>query len=159
MASTPARCSTTSATATSRTQCYISSCAPTASMGSGRIDLPRPLHEACASHAACASDAHAKYSALPRPFALSTSTQASPPRPRQIGDRPASIGWNASHQGGVSGGPPGGGRARFENSSKPHPRKFGLKRFPAVRGPGGEVGWPIFGLPPSEKLSARAAAT
>jgi hypothetical protein len=33
----------------------------------------------------------------------------------------------------VSGGPPGGGRAKFENSSRPHPRKFGLKRFLAVR--------------------------
>src|SRR5262245_27561955 len=34
---------------------------------------------------------------------------------------------------GVSGGPPGGGRARFENSSWPHPRRFGQKRFLAVR--------------------------
>src|SRR5215475_9544005 len=29
--------------------------------------------------------------------------------------------------------PLGGGRAKFENSSRPHPRKFGLKRFLAVR--------------------------
>src|SRR5262245_64857968 len=29
--------------------------------------------------------------------------------------------------------PPGGGRAKIENSSRPHPRKFGLKRFLAVR--------------------------
>ena len=35
--------------ATSCTRCDIPSCAPTASMGSGRIDLPRTLHEACAS--------------------------------------------------------------------------------------------------------------
>src|SRR5262249_51747756 len=41
MASTPARCSTTSATATSHTRCDIPSCAPTASMGSGRTDERR----------------------------------------------------------------------------------------------------------------------
>src|SRR6516225_8413640 len=41
--STRARCSTTSATATSTTRCDIPSFAPTASMGSGRIDLPRTL--------------------------------------------------------------------------------------------------------------------
>src|SRR6516162_3979659 len=29
--------------------------------------------------------------------------------------------------------PPGGGRAKIENSSRRHPRKFGLKRFLAVR--------------------------
>src|SRR5215475_7161864 len=28
---------------------------------------------------------------------------------------------------------PGGGRAKIENSSRRHPRKFGLKRFLAVR--------------------------
>src|SRR5262245_10202359 len=27
----------------------------------------------------------------------------------------------------------GGGRAKIENSSRPHPRKFGVKRFLAVR--------------------------
>src|SRR5262249_40099410 len=29
--------------------------------------------------------------------------------------------------------PPGGGRAKIENSSRRHPRKFGQKRFLAVR--------------------------
>src|SRR5262249_56879328 len=38
MESTPARCSTTWATATSCTRCDIPSCAPTASMGSGRTE-------------------------------------------------------------------------------------------------------------------------
>src|SRR5262249_2943801 len=38
--------------------------------------------------------------------------------------------------------PRGGGRAKIENSSRRHPRKFGLKRFP-VTGPGEEVGWPV----------------
>src|SRR5262249_36951743 len=33
----------------------------------------------------------------------------------------------------------GGGRARFENSSRPHPQKFGQKRFLAVRGVAGAV--------------------
>src|SRR5262245_32321528 len=44
----------------------------------------------------------------------------------------ASIGWNASRPG-VSERPLGGGRAKIENSSRRHPRKFGLKRFLAVR--------------------------
>ena len=44
----------------------------------------------------------------------------------------ASIGWNASRPG-VSERPPGGGRAKIENSSRRHPRKFGQKRFLAVR--------------------------
>ena len=43
MASTPARCSTTSAIATSRTRCDIPSCAPTASTDFGRIERPRKL--------------------------------------------------------------------------------------------------------------------
>jgi hypothetical protein len=71
------------------------------------------------------------------------TTQASPARPRQISGpaRPgqikwsgpaASIRWNASPPG-VSGRPLGGGRAKIENSSRPHPRKFGQKRFLAVR--------------------------
>jgi len=33
----------------------------------------------------------------------------------------------------VSERPLGGGRAKIENSSRPHPRKFGQKRFLAVR--------------------------
>src|SRR5262249_40812952 len=71
------------------------------------------------------------------------TTQASPARPRQISGpaRPgqikwsgpaASIGWNASRPG-VSQRPLGGGRAKIENSSRRHPRKFGQKRFLAVR--------------------------
>src|SRR5262249_17686511 len=51
--------------------------------------------------------------------------------------------------------PRGGGRAKIENSSRRHPQKFGLKRFPAVRGPGGEMGWPVFGLPPWKKYRRR----
>src|SRR5215467_6341886 len=34
---------------------------------------------------------------------------------------------------GVTGGPPRGGRAKIENSSRRYPRKFGLKQFLAVR--------------------------
>src|SRR5262245_42295818 len=44
----------------------------------------------------------------------------------------ASIGWNASPAG-VSERPLGGGRAKIENSSRRHPRKFGQKRFLAAR--------------------------
>ena len=48
-------------------------------------------------------------------------------------DRPAaSIVWNASRPG-VSERPLGGGRAKIENSSRRHPRKFGQKRFLAGR--------------------------
>ena len=36
-------------------------------------------------------------------------------------------------QGGRVRAPPGGGRAKIENSSRRHPRKFGQKRFLAVR--------------------------
>src|SRR5262249_19088016 len=39
--------------------------------------------------------------------------------------------WNASRPG-VSERPLGGGRAKIENSSRRHPRKFGQKRFLAV---------------------------
>src|SRR5262249_59609899 len=54
---------------------------------------------------------------------------------------------------------PGGGRAKIENSSRPHPRKFGLKRFLAVEeAPGGEVGKPVFGLPPWKKYRRRDRA-
>src|SRR5215831_15495055 len=53
--------------------------------------------------------------------------------------------------------PPGGGRAKIENSSRRHPRKFGLKRFLAVRRSWRGNGWPVFGLPPLKKnLSAVA---
>src|SRR5262245_13747056 len=45
----------------------------------------------------------------------------------------ASIGWNASRPG-VSERPLGGGRAKIENSSRRHPRKFAVKRFLVVRG-------------------------
>src|SRR5262249_51698941 len=38
----------------------------------------------------------------------------------------------ASRHGGRVRSPPGGGRAKIENSSRRHPRKFGLKRFLAV---------------------------
>src|SRR5262249_14448436 len=84
-------------------------------------------------------------SALP---ALSTtpSTQASPPGHRHIGL------WQGRLVGSARHGPsPGwGGRARFEHSSKRHPRKCGLKRFLAVRGK-----WvAYFGLPPWKKFSA-----
>src|SRR5262249_47999982 len=71
------------------------------------------------------------------------TTQASPARPRQISGpaRPgqikwsgpaASIGGNASRPG-VSERPLGGGRAQIENSSRRHPRKFGVKRFLVLR--------------------------
>ena len=50
----------------------------------------------------------------------------------------ASIGWNASRAG-VSERPPGGGRAKIENSSRPHPRKLGVKRFLVVREVAGAV--------------------
>ena len=42
----------------------------------------------------------------------------------------------------------------FKFSSKPHPRKFGVKRFLVVREVAGAVSgeWPVFGLPPLEKI-------
>jgi len=46
-------------------------------------------------------------------------------------------------------GPPVGGLFGFKFSSRPNPRKLGLKRFLVLREvTGAEVGWPIFGLPP-----------
>src|SRR6266511_2518918 len=49
-------------------------------------------------------------------------------------------------------GPPVGGLFGFKFSSRRHPRKFVVKRFLEVREvAGAEVGWLIFGLPPSEK--------
>jgi hypothetical protein len=49
-----------------------------------------------------------------------------------------------------------GGLFGFKFSSRAHPRKFGVKRFLVVREvAGAEVGWPIFGLPPSEKIDRR----
>src|SRR5262245_8375256 len=48
--------------------------------------------------------------------------------------------------------PPGGGRAKIENSSRRHPRKFSLKRFLAVkRSWRRKWGSPVFGLPPWKK--------
>src|SRR5262245_36528318 len=42
--------------------------------------------------------------------------------------------------------PPGGGRAKIENSSSRHPWKFGVKRFLVVREvAGAKVGWPVLG--------------
>ena len=43
------------------------------------------------------------------------------------------IGMPLNRQGGRVRAPPGGGRAKIENSSRRHPRKFGQKRFLAVR--------------------------
>ena len=52
-------------------------------------------------------------------------------------------------------GPPVGGLFGFKFSSRPHPWKFGVKRFLVVREvAGAEVGWPVFGLPPWKKFSA-----
>ena len=52
-------------------------------------------------------------------------------------------------------GPPGGGLFGFKFSSRPHPRKFAVKRFLAVREVAGAVsGVACFGLPPWKKLSA-----
>src|SRR5262245_28387848 len=42
-------------------------------------------------------------------------------------------------------GPPGGGLFGFKFSSRRHPRKFGLKRFLAVRRSGAKMGWPVLG--------------
>ena len=51
--------------------------------------------------------------------------------------------------------PPVGGLFSFKFSSRPHPWKFGVKRFLVVREvAGAEVGWPVFGLPPWKKFSA-----
>src|SRR5215472_17870463 len=43
------------------------------------------------------------------------------------------MGMPLNRQGGRVRAPLGGGRAKIENSSRPHPRKFGQKRFLAVR--------------------------
>src|SRR6516164_11252870 len=49
--------------------------------------------------------------------------------------------------------PRGGGLFDFKFSSRPRPRKFGVKRFLVVREvAGAEVGWPVLGLPPLEKI-------
>src|SRR5262245_65849391 len=71
---------------------------------------------------------------LPPSFTPAATTWRTPPsRPRASargqGGREAAA---PAARVGV-GGPPGGGRAKIENSSRPHPRKFGLKRFLAVR--------------------------
>src|SRR5215813_11262637 len=51
------------------------------------------------------------------------------------------------------GPPPVGGLFGFKSSSRRHPRKFGVNRFLVVREvAGGEMGWPVFGLPPLEKI-------
>src|SRR6516162_4711441 len=50
--------------------------------------------------------------------------------------------------------PWGGGRAKIENSSRRHPRKFGQKRFLAVRRSWRGNGVACFGLPPWKKFSA-----
>ena len=53
------------------------------------------------------------------------------------------------------GSPPVGGLFVFKFSSRPHPRKFGVKRFLVVREVAGAVsGVACFGLPPWKKLSA-----
>src|SRR5215475_11275456 len=43
------------------------------------------------------------------------------------------MGMPLNRQGGRVRVPPGGGRSEIENSSRRHPRKFGQKRFLAVR--------------------------
>src|SRR6516225_6755396 len=48
--------------------------------------------------------------------------------------------------------PWGGGRAKIENSSRRHPRKFGLKRFLPVRRSWRGNGVACFGLPPWKKI-------
>src|SRR5262249_52326290 len=56
----------------------------------------------------------------------------------------------------VGGGGPAGGRAKIENSSRPHPRKFGLKRFLLMRrGASGKGGGPVLGLPPRKNFRRR----
>src|SRR6516225_1848039 len=52
------------------------------------------------------------------------------PRTRRC---PARMGMPLNRQGGRVRAPLGGGRAKIENSSRRHPRKFGQKRFLAVR--------------------------
>src|SRR5262249_39560902 len=63
----------------------------------------------------------------------------------------ASIGWNASRPG-VSERPLGGGRAKIQNSSRRHPRKFGQKRFLAVRRSGRGNGVACFWATSLEKI-------
>src|SRR6516162_1122237 len=85
-------------------------------------------------------------------------TQASPRR--QIGGPARGVaqprmGMPLNRQGGRVRAPLGGGRAKIENSSRRHPRKFGQKRFLVVREVAGEVsGVACFGLPPWKKFSA-----
>ena len=50
--------------------------------------------------------------------------------------------------------PPGRGTFWFRFSFRPHPRKFGQKRFLAVRRSWRGSGVACFGLPPWKKLSA-----
>src|SRR5262245_43767389 len=52
------------------------------------------------------------------------------------------------------GTPGGGGLFGFKFSSRPHPRKFGVKRFLAVRRSWRGNGVDCFGLPPWKKFSA-----
>jgi hypothetical protein len=50
--------------------------------------------------------------------------------------------------------PPVGGLFGFKYSSRRHPRKFGVKRFLAVRRSSRGSGVACFGLPPWKKFSA-----
>src|SRR6516162_11535812 len=68
---------------------------------------------------------------LIRLFCTVVGTQASPRR--QIGGPARGVaqpGWNASKSSArTCASPPGGGRAKIENSSRRHPRKFGVNYF------------------------------
>src|SRR5262245_48385172 len=64
------------------------------------------------------------------------------------------MGMPLNRQGGRVRAPWGGGRAKIENSSRRHPRKFGLKRFLAVRRSWRKNGVACFELPPWKKFSA-----
>src|SRR6516165_4577564 len=71
---------------------------------------------------------------------------------------PARMGMPLNRQRGRVRAPRGGGRAKIENSSRRHPRKFGQKRFLAVRRSWRGSGWPVFGLPPWKKYRRRDRA-
>src|SRR5262249_18313765 len=108
--------------------------------------LKRPLESAMNSMLAHRKNCPTLSTAAP-------STQASPRR--QIGGRRASIGTECLSSGRAwAEAPRWGGRAKIENSSRRHPRKFGQKRFLVVRRSWRKNGVACFGLPPWKKFSA-----
>ena len=88
---------------------------------------------------------HARYSALPT-LSTTPSTQASPPGRRQIGGRPASIGSEGRRP------PVGRARKKRKLIQVPSPETWSE----TISGnEEREVGWPVFGPPPSKNYRRR----